>query len=142
MFAFEFSNFVILTSSLLIHFKESGGSNCRDFSFSDCGPLDFFETVDNVNSSICQQYCNEVFDKSCEFFVEDKKQLHCMLFETSFEDFNAKCNIFGGPREPTLTSCSGDPCAVRTTQKFHYLFGFNEKFRNSLKGIAIWKGHK
>ena len=88
-------------------------TSCRDFTFADCKLNDNFETVNDVNETICQKYCNDIFDGKCTFFDFDYEQKLCSLFAINFDEFAKNCLVIGGPRSPPLSQCQSNPCDVR-----------------------------
>ena len=92
----------------------TSGDTCRDFTFGDCGQLDFFETVNDVDEVICQRYCSEVFDDQCRFFAFDFEQKLCQVFNKTLESFSTGCQLVGGPPKPPVGQCRTNPCDVRT----------------------------
>lgn len=103
---------ILLTQSEVI-----GEGQCTDFTLDLCETTidDILETVHDVNETICQKYCNIIYNETCEFFIYDRKQDLCLLMRQAWEDYEIKCRKVGGPPEPTLEGCilSDDPCDVR-----------------------------
>ena len=66
----------------------------------------------------CQQYCDQIYEQKCTFFIFDYKQELCDLFDFLKEDFINSCNRVGGPTTPDIATCSNqdvidaDECIV------------------------------
>jgi hypothetical protein len=68
---------LFLSAFWSVFLRSANGDTCRDFTFGDCQNVDIFEIVNDVNETICQRYCVDVFDVNCEFFVFDFQQSLC-----------------------------------------------------------------
>ena len=68
-----------------------------------------------IGEAACQLYCSGVYEGQCTFFIYDRKQSLCELFDSEVEDFAGSCNRLGGTPSPSLASCqdSDDECLVR-----------------------------
>ena len=104
--------FVTVILSLKFCSTLVAGGSCRDFTFGDCQKMDNFETVNDVNETVCQQYCSDVYNDRCTFFVFDFEQQFCQIFDTIFEDFSGECLSVGGPKSPPQQQCKSTPCNV------------------------------
>ena len=62
----------------------------------------------------CQMFCDQVYPDKCTFWIFDKKQTLCDLFDYDKDVFTQSCKKFGGPKEPDFESCAtdSDPCVV------------------------------
>ena len=112
--------------------------DCRDLTFDECGGDAPFDTLKNIGEAACQVifflnfnfekkigknhfnffsqlYCSGVYEGQCTFFIYDRKQSLCELFDAEVEDYAGSCNRLGGTPSPNLASCqdSDDECLVR-----------------------------
>ena len=101
-----------LLLSTFLSVKLIDSTCCRDFTFADCKIIDNFETVNDINETICQSYCDDIFTDKCTFFDFDYKQKLCSLFEVNFDDFAKNCLVTGGPKYPPFAQCQSNPCNV------------------------------
>ena len=71
-----------------------------------------------LNELLCQKYCYQIYSGHCQFFIYDKKEKLCQLFDYPINDFAKYCNKIGGSRFPDLSDCStqdeiaDNPCVV------------------------------
>ena len=71
-----------------------------------------------MNELLCQKYCYQIYSGHCQFFIYDKKEKLCQLFDYPINDFAKYCNKIGGSRFPDLSDCStqdeiaDNPCVV------------------------------
>ena len=74
-----------------------------------------FTSLNIQPESICQQICNEVFGDKCIFFIYDRVNQLCDLYDYDEQNYVATCTRFGGTTNSTLAECqnSTDPCLVR-----------------------------
>jgi hypothetical protein len=109
-----------LTITLLVALTgvEMAFGQCRDVTRDDCeysdqGP---FESSKDLTEALCQQYCSDIYPGRCTFFIYDRKQGVCELFDTQQNDYVNSCKKIAGPRGPGIETCSTDPdpCIVST----------------------------
>ncbi len=91
--------------------------DCQAFTIDKCTFEEdgLLETLKDVfEDKICQQFCQIIYGQSCKFFVHDRKQNVCKIFDQSLDTFLQTCKKVGGPREPDLETCKSvtDPCIV------------------------------
>ena len=59
-------------------------------------------------------FCDQVYHDKCTFWIFDKKQLLCDLFDYPTLDFTQSCKKNGGPKVPNFDTCAtdSDDCVV------------------------------
>ena len=69
----------------------------------------------NKGEDKCQQICREIYSDRCTFFIYDRQNELCELFDYDEEIYVESCSRVGGTPTPTLVECqnSTDPCTVR-----------------------------
>ena len=72
----------------------------------------------------CQMFCDQVYPSKCTFWIFDKKQTLCDLFDYEIDVFTQSCKKIGGPKEPDFESCATDPdpCVVSNSTATIMLF--------------------
>lgn len=104
--------FSIVISSVLVLVK----SDCRDLTLDDCdyGTLGPFETSKGLDQNVCQRFCNEIYSGKCKFFIYDRKQEICELFDYEAEDYASTCEIIAATPMPNIETCfnTSDDCDV------------------------------
>jgi hypothetical protein len=109
-----------LTITLLVGLAgvQMAFGQCRDVTLDDCeyGENGPFESSKGLTEALCQRLCNEVYPGRCTFFIYDRKQEVCELFDTVQDDYISTCKKIGGPRGPEIATCPSDPdpCVVST----------------------------
>ena len=94
-------------------------ADCQDVTLDRCSGnpgIPPFQTLTLSSEETCQEYCHTVFTEICTFFIYDREQDSCQLFDFDSEIYASSCTIIGGTPLPSLTECqnSGDKCLVRT----------------------------
>ena len=89
--------------------------NCRDTTLDSCLRDQPFDVFIVPTEEICQQLCREDYADNCVFFIYDRVNQICELFDFNEQDFSDSCQKVGGTPEPSLVECqqSNDPCSVR-----------------------------
>ena len=90
-------------------------SDCRDITMDSChGYVHAFETLDLSSEEKCQKYCSEVYS-SCRFFIFDRENNDCQLFDYDSLDYSDSCTRVAAKPTPPLAECeeSDDECLVR-----------------------------
>ena len=115
---------------------------CKDFTWDDCnyynqGP---FRTIITPEERNCQKMCLQS-EQNCEFFIFDRTQKFCDLYDYSLDEVDQYCNKIGGPPEPDVGDCDSnlDLCLVILDSILllcDLLAKFNFHFRNFLKDTA------
>ena len=90
--------------------------DCRDLTLDACdGGEPPFNTIKDQGVENCQFICANVFTDVCTFFIYDRENELCEMYDYEKEIYVATCTRFGGPPTPSLAECqvSTDPCSVR-----------------------------
>ena len=91
-------------------------ANCNDITLDECGhgfepPFEssFLGTI-----GLCQRFCHEIYNVTCQFFTYNKKDHTCSLYATNPVDFAESCDIVGGTPDINPYDCFEpmDQCAV------------------------------
>ena len=92
-------------------------SDCRDTTLDFCGNDQTipFETFTDQGEEICQQICREVYPGRCTFFIYDRENELCELYDIEEQIYVDSCKRTTGTPKPPLAECkdSNDPCTVR-----------------------------
>ena len=91
--------------------------DCSDLTLDDCAATAPFETLKDLGGAEqCQLFCREIFAGVCTFFLYDREEDLCSLYNYDPGDYAAACSILGGTPTPKLADCqtSTDECLVRT----------------------------
>ena len=89
---------------------------CRDYTFEDGnfanGPFETAKDLDDA--SICQQFCFLVYTEQCTFFVWDRINMICELYDYNMTEYLNSCKTLGGSPSPGLEACEEyvDKCMV------------------------------
>ena len=92
-------------------------ADCQDLTFDDCrGKTNKppFQSLKLESEDTCQKYCSNIFPGVCSFFIYDRQQNICQIYDYDPEDYAASCNIIGGTPTPSLVECdnSNEECLV------------------------------
>ena len=75
-----------------------------------------------LDEPLCQKYCSQIYPSYCQFFIYDRTENLCQLFDYPANDFEKSCNKIGGSPFPDLSAdCSSqymildDSCLVSTS---------------------------
>ena len=102
--------------SVVCCFKLAIG-DCNDLTFDFCGTDQTipFETFTDQGEVICQQICREVYAGRCNFFIYDREDELCELYDIDEQLYVDSCKRTAGTPQPPLVECkeSNDPCTVR-----------------------------
>ena len=99
----------------IVCFATQAIGDCGDLTLDSCGGDEPFNTLKNTGEEICQQVCRDVYGDKCTFFIYDRANELCELFDFDEEDYAGSCKRIGGTPTPSLADCqeSTDPCSVR-----------------------------
>ena len=102
--------------SLACCIKQAIG-DCHDLTFDFCGTDQTipFETFTDQGEEICQQICRDVYPGRCIFFIYDRGNELCELYDIDEQLYVDSCKRTAGTPLPSLAECkeSNDPCTVR-----------------------------
>ena len=89
-------------------------TRCRDITIDACDCNQYFEITNVENMEKCQNLCSKNFSNQCRFFIFDRKNSVCLLYDFIGNDFIKTCNGFGSSNSPPISQClnSNDPCVV------------------------------
>ncbi len=91
---------------------------CSDTTFDGCNKDAFpaFETAKGLNETTCQKLCKDIYGFKCTYFVFDRRDKSCELFDQdNGQDYFGTCNRVGGTAEPSIADCdtANEDCKVR-----------------------------
>ena len=94
-------------------------ADCRDVTLDACdyGQNGPFETSKGLDELLCQKFCDQIYAGRCEFYIYDKAEVICQLFDYTPDDYVTGCSIVSGTPLPSLDDCStqtDDQCSVRS----------------------------
>ena len=102
--------------SVVCCFKLAIG-DCNDITFDVCGTEQTipFETFTDQGEVICQQICREVYAGRCIFFIYNREDELCELYDIDEQIYVDSCKRITGTPQPSLDECkeSNDQCTVR-----------------------------
>lgn len=88
-------------------------ADCKDKTFDICdnGNKPAFETAKGLTEAKCQQLCSTIYTENCKFFIFDRRDGLCQLFDNEREDYFKSCKVTAGT--PTPETCDGtEECAA------------------------------
>ena len=122
---------------LIVFLAKQAFADCQDLTLDDCAASAPFETLKDLGEEeTCQLFCREIFVGVCTFFLYDRMEDICQLYNYEPGDYAAACSILGGTPTPKLADCqtSTDECLVRTNK---YSFKAFHIILQTLTGRAI-----
>ena len=116
----------LLSSFVIFCLATNALADCQDVTLDRCSGNEEtppFETLTLPSAEDCQEYCRDVFTDVCTFFIYDRQQVFCQLFDNVPDIYASSCALIGGTPNPSLTECqeSNDECLVRTILEFSVL---------------------
>ena len=106
----------LLTISVLCFFRQAI-ADCNDLTFDFCGTDQTipFETFTDQGEVICQQICSQVYPGRCKFFIYDRQDELCELYDIDEQLYVDSCKRTAGTPQPDIAECkeSDDLCTVR-----------------------------
>lgn len=111
-------------------------ADCMDKTLDDCdyGDKKPFETAKLGDEKLCQQFCSIIYESKCTFFVYDRREILCQMFDGPVEDYTSSCKITAASPQPNLEDCQAqaenDACLVRFLMFHFFLF-----IKNTFLGI-------
>ena len=116
----------LIASFVILSLAKLALADCQDVTLDRCSgnaEIPPFETLTLPSAEDCQEYCRDVFTDMCTFFIYDRQQVFCQLFDYDPDVYASSCALIGGTPNPSLTECqeSNDECLVRTILEFSVL---------------------
>jgi len=99
---------------------------CRDFTLANCEPKErAFHVAKRGDLRQCQLMCQEppvlrgaARSKHCQFFIWNKGNNDCMLFEFNIHTYDVSCKTIGGPTFPDVNTCQWIDDGIEDCQNF------------------------
>jgi len=104
---------LLSTAFLIVCLATQAFSDCQDLTLDDCAATAPFETLKDLgDEGTCQLFCREIFAGVCTFFLYDREEDLCQLYDYDPGDYAAACSIIGATPTPKLSECasSTDEC--------------------------------
>ena len=113
----------LIASLVILSLAKLALADCQDVTLDRCSgnaEIPPFETLTLPSAEDCQEYCRDIFTDVCTFFIYDRQQVFCQLFDYDPDVYASSCALIGGTPNPSLTECqeSNDKCLVRTILEF------------------------
>lgn len=89
-------------------------ADCKDTSFDICDSnVQAFETAKGLDPTKCQKFCRDIYDgensaEKCTFFIFDKRDNLCQLFDKDVQEYFGSCNVTAGTPQPVLSECQSE----------------------------------
>jgi len=80
-------------------------ADCFDITLDSCIGDPPFQSLRLASEENCQQYCRQVFPNICTFFIYDRQQGVCQLFDYDSQEYADSCDIIAATPIPSLTEC-------------------------------------
>ena len=89
-------------------------ADCQDITLDYCIGNPPFQTLKLSSEENCQEFCSQGFTNVCTFFIHDRQQDLCQLFDYDSQEYADSCALIAATPTPTLTECqeSDDECLV------------------------------
>ena len=68
-------------------------ADCQDITLDSCVGDPPFQTLKLASEENCQQYCSQVFQDVCTFFIYDRQQDICQLFDYDPKVYADSCDL-------------------------------------------------
>ena len=90
-------------------------ADCQDITLDSCVGDPPFQTLKLASEENCQQYCSQVFPDVCTFFIYDRQQDICQLYDYDSQAYADSCALIAATPTPALAECvaSDEECLVR-----------------------------
>ena len=105
----------LLTIVSIIYQAIKVNGECKDTALDYCIEYPPFQTLRLSSDEKCQQLCSQIFPNVCTFFIHDRQQDLCQIFDYDYQEYVKSCNFISGTPTPSLTECQalGEKCLVR-----------------------------
>ena len=89
-------------------------ADCQDTTLDYCVGNPPFQTLKLSSEENCQEFCSQVFPNVCTFFIHNRQQDLCQLFDYDAQEYVDSCEFIAATPTPNLTECqqSDDECLV------------------------------
>ena len=89
-------------------------ADCLDITLDSCIGDPPFQSLKLASEENCQQYCRQVFPNVCTFFIYDRQQGNCQLFDYDSQEYANSCALIAATPTPSLVECakSDETCLV------------------------------
>ena len=113
----------LLTVFSIVCLATQALADCRDITLDSCTGDPPFQTLKQASEENCQQYCSQIFPSVCEFFIYDRQQDICQLFDYDPQAYADSCALIAATPTPSLAECraSDEECLVRLSNQYSNL---------------------
>merc|ERR1711962_1734665 len=80
-------------------------ADCQDITLDSCVGDPPFQTLKLASEENCQQYCSQVFPDVCTFFIYDRQQDICQLYDYDSQAYADSCALIAATPTPALAEC-------------------------------------
>ena len=95
-------------------------ADCFDLTMELCQPNPPFQISNLESEKHCQNFCSFVYTDTCKFFIYDRPQKECQLFEYDFQEYIDSCDRIALTPTPDFTVCQeflqNYECTVRSRE--------------------------
>jgi len=87
---------------------------CAKFTVGDCYknkttsdefPFETFKPEHTTDGSECQEFCDIIYKKFCKFYIYDRRQNLCTLWNVDSDKYLNTCKLHGGPKSTKQDAC-------------------------------------
>ena len=110
----------LLTVFSIVCLATQALADCQDITLDSCVGDPPFQTLKLASEENCQQYCSQVFPDVCTFFIYDRQQDICQLFDYDPQAYADSCALIAATPTPSLAECraSDEECLVRLSHQY------------------------
>jgi len=94
-----------LTLFSIVCLAAQAHADCQDITLDSCVGDPPFQTLKLASEENCQQYCSQVFPDVCTFFIYDRQQDICQLFDYDPQAYADSCALIAATPTPSLAEC-------------------------------------
>ena len=90
-------------------------ADCHDITLDYCIGNPPFQVLKLSREQDCQEFCSQIFPDVCTFFIHDRQQDLCQLYDYDPQEYADSCDLIAGTPTPSLAECKelNDNCLVR-----------------------------
>ena len=105
----------VLTAFSFVCLATQAFADCEDITLDRCTADHPFQSLKSGTEEACQLFCNEVFSGLCTFFIYDRQQDICQVYDYGEQEYAASCARIGSTPKPSFADCevSDENCVVR-----------------------------